>query len=120
MRCQGVRGATSAEENSTESILSATCELLQLLVETNGLQSGDVASVIFTVTPDLTAVFPARAARQMGWTDVPLFCAQEIAVPGDVPHCIRILVHWNTDKEQSEIKHVYLKAARALRPDLVR
>jgi chorismate mutase len=98
--------------------LAATGELLQLLVKANGLHPEDVTSVIFTVTPDLTAAFPARAAREMGWTDVPLLCAQEIPVPGDIPRCIRVLILWNTEKEQSEINHVYIKGARGLRSDL--
>jgi chorismate mutase len=118
IRCRGIRGATTAEENTAEAILAATGELLQLLVEANGLHQEDVTSVIFTVTPDLTAAFPARAAREMGWTDVPLLCAQEIPVPGDIPRCIRVLILWNTEKEQSEINHVYIKGARGLRSDL--
>ncbi len=118
MRCQGIRGATSADENTTQAILEATAELLRLLVEANGLRPEDVGSAVFTATPDLNAAFPARAAREMGWSAVPLFCAQEIAVPADVPRCIRVLLHWNTEKPQGEIKHVYLRGARALRPDL--
>jgi chorismate mutase len=120
MRCQGIRGATTADENTAEAILVATGELLRLLVEANGLRQEHVGSAIFTVTPDLTAVFPARAAREMGWTDVPLLCAQEIPVCGDVQRCIRVLVLWNTEKDQSEIVHVYAKGARGLRPDLSR
>jgi chorismate mutase len=118
VRCQGIRGATTADENTAEAVLVATGELLRLLVEANGLRQEDVGSAIFTVTPDLTAVFPARAAREMGWTDVPLLCAQEIPVPEDIQRCIRVLVHWNTDKDQSGIIHVYTKGATGLRPDL--
>ncbi len=118
MHCQGIRGATTADENTAEAILAATGELLRLVVEANDLRQEDVGSVIFTATPDLSAVFPARAAREMGWSAVPLLCAQEIPVAGDIQRCIRILVHWNTEKDQSEIAHVYLKGARALRPDL--
>jgi chorismate mutase len=118
LRCHGIRGATTADENTTEAVLSATRELLQLLVKANGLRSEDVASAIFTATADLTSVFPARAAREIGWTDVPLLCAQEIPIPGDVQRCIRVLIHWNTEKDQGAITHVYVKGARALRPDL--
>ena len=118
MRCRGVRGATTADENTADAVLAATRELLQLLVEANGLCSEDVASAIFTVTPDITAVFPARAAREMGWKEVPLLCAQEIPVPADIQRCIRVLMHWNTEKEQSSIKHIYVRGAKALRPDL--
>lgn len=118
MRCQGIRGATTADENTGEAILAATAELLRFVVDANGLRQEDVGCVIFTVTPDLNAAFPARAAREMGWSAVPLMCAQEIPVAGDIQRCIRILLQWNTEKDQSEITHVYLKGAKALRPDL--
>lgn len=117
MRCRGIRGATTADENTVEAILAATTELLLRLVEANGLCPEDIAGAIFTVTPDLTAAFPARAAREMGWTDVPLLCAQEIPVLGDIPRCIRVLILWNTEKDQGEIQHVYAKGAKRLRPD---
>ncbi len=78
----------------------------------------DLASALFTVTEDLSAAYPAAAARELGWTDVPLICAREIPVPGGLPRCIRVLLHWNTDLPQSAIRHVYLGAAAALRPDL--
>jgi len=118
MACRGIRGATTVEKNTAQAILAATRELLELIVEDNDLKVEDVASAIFTTTPDLTAAFPARAAREMGWRDVALFDAQEIPVPGSLERCIRVLIHWNTDKDQSEIKHVYTKGARELRPDL--
>ena len=116
--CRGVRGATTVEENSREEILAATRQLVALMVHRNGIDRKDVASAIFSTTPDLDAEFPALAARQLGWLDVPLLCGHEIAVPGSLPRCIRVLVHWNTDKSQQEIRHVYLKKAVQLRPDL--
>jgi chorismate mutase len=115
--CRGVRGATTVEENSREAILAATCELLTLMIEANGIQPDDVASTIFTTTPDLNAEFPAFAARQLGWHDVALLCGHEMAVPGTLPRCIRILIHWNTERRADEIVHVYIKGAEDLRPD---
>jgi chorismate mutase len=117
MHCLGIRGATTAEENTAEAILAATRELLELIVEANELKVEDVASAIFTTTPDLTAAFPARAVREMGWHDVALLDAQEIPVPGSLARCIRVLIHWNTEKSAAEIRHVYLRGARTLRPD---
>ena len=116
--CRGVRGATTAEENTKEEILKATRQLLALIIRQNGIDPADIASAIFTTTPDLTAEFPALAARQLGWLDVPLLCTHEIAVPGSLGKCIRILLHWNTDKSAKEIAHVYVKGAVRLRPDL--
>lgn len=118
MYCRGVRGAITAEENSREAILAATRELLSALIMENDLKATDVASVIFTTTSDLNAEFPALAARQLGWMDVPLLCTQEIDVPGSLPRCIRILVNWNTDLGQHQVHHVYLRDAITLRPDL--
>ncbi|MNL05355.1 Chorismate mutase AroH [compost metagenome] len=115
--CRGVRGATSADHNTPEAILAATRELLATLIEANDISPSDVASVFLTATPDLTADFPAQAARQMGWDDAALLCAQEMAVPTATPRVIRVLIHWNTPKSAAEIRHVYLKEARALRPD---
>lgn len=120
MHCRGVRGATTVEENTAWAILAATRELLALIVEANDLKVEDVASAIFTTTSDLTAAFPARAAREIGWRDVALLDAQEIPVPGSLERCIRVLIHWNTEKSAAEIKHVYLKGAQALRPDRTR
>lgn len=118
MYCRGVRGATTAEDNTRESILQATRQLLALMIRQNGIEAVDVASVIFSTTVDLDAEFPALAARQLGWLDVPLLCTNEINVPGSLRLCVRILVQWNTTKLQSEISHVYLKGAVQLRPDL--
>lgn len=115
--CRGVRGAISVEANTREAILAATRELLESLVEANGLSPEDVASVFLTATPDLDADFPAQATRQMGWDTTALLCAQEIAVPHAAQRIIRVLIHWNTAKSAGEIRHVYLKDARALRPD---
>lgn len=118
MTCRGVRGATVAETNTSEDILTAARQLLALMIRLNGIESEDVASAIFTVTPDLDAEFPAFAARQLGWIHVPLLCSYEINVPGSLKGCVRILVNWNTPKSQSEIVHVYIKDAKSLRPDL--
>ena len=116
--CRGVRGATTVQEDDREQILNATRQLLALMIRRNEIESPDVASAIFTVTPDLNAEFPALAARQLGWLDVPLLCAHELAVPHSLPMCIRILLHWNTETPQSEIQHIYLHDAKKLRPDL--
>ena len=117
MPCRGVRGATTADSNSQEDILKATRELLALMIRRNGIEPEDVASAIFTTTDDLDAEFPALAARQLGWFDVALMCLHELDVPGALQRCIRILLHWNTDKPASEIVHVYIKGAANLRPD---
>jgi chorismate mutase len=115
--CRGVRGATTVTQDDREEILRATRELLALIIYLNGIDSEAVASAIFTTTTDLCAAFPATAARQLGWFDVPLMCSHEIDVPGSLDKCIRVLIHWNTDKPQHDIQHVYLKEAQALRPD---
>jgi chorismate mutase len=116
--CRGIRGATTVEADTAKAILAATAELLAEIVEANDVDSCDVASALFTATPDLTAAFPARAARDLGWEQVPLLDAQEVPVPGSLTRCVRVLIHWNTTKLQSEIRHVYLRGAAALRPDL--
>ena len=118
MTVRGIRGATVASQDDADLVLSATRELLQAILEANpALQPADLASVWFTTTPDLCSAFPAQAARQLGWSDVPLMCAQEIAVPGSLPRCIRVLLHWNTSLKQEDIRHVYLGQAASLRPD---
>ena len=116
-QCRGVRGATTVELDEREAILRATRELLALMIHLNGIQKEDVVSAIFTTTVDLNTAFPATAARQLGWLDVPLMCAHEIDVPGSIQKCVRVLLHWNTEKSQHDIQHVYLKEAQALRPD---
>ncbi len=98
--------------------MEATRQLLALMIRRNDIRPEDVASVIFTTTPDLNAEFPALAARQLGWTNVALMCFHELDVPGALRRCIRILIHWNTDKPAQEIQHVYIKGAANLRPDL--
>lgn len=118
LMCRGVRGATTAEANTREDILQATRQLLALMIRLNGIDTESVGSAIFTVTRDLDAEFPALAARQLGWLDVPLLCSYEISVPNSLPRCIRVLVNWNTTKSQKEIQHVYIKDAARLRPDL--
>ena len=120
MTIRGIRGAITVLADEPGLILQATRELLEeILAENEGMQPEDVASAIFTVTDDLNSTFPAQAARQMGWEMVPLLCAREIPVPDSLPHVIRVLVHWNTETPQSEIKHVYLREAVKLRSDLV-
>jgi len=118
MTCRGVRGATTADSNTRDDILKATRRLLALMIRQNGIDSKDVASAIFSTTRDLDAEFPALAARQLGWLDVPLLCTNEIDVPDALGRCVRILVNWNTDKPQDGIVHVYVKEAVSLRPDL--
>lgn len=118
MPCRGIRGATTVEVDSAPAILEATRQLLARLVEVNSVDVADIASAIFTVTPDVRAAFPAQAARELGWQHVALLDAQEVPVPGSLPRCIRVLVHWNTAKPQKEIRHIYLADAASLRPDL--
>jgi chorismate mutase len=121
MPVRGVRGATVASADTGEAILKVTQELLQAMLEANpSMQPEDIASALFTVTDDIHAVYPAQAARQMGWTLVPLMCAQEMLIPAGLRRCIRVLLHWNTELPQSAIQHVYLGAAEKLRPDLSR
>ncbi len=115
--CRGIRGATTVETNTSEDILEATTDLLDAIIRLNDIDSEDVVSAIFTTTPEITASFPAMAARELGWTDVPLLCAHEMAVPGALRGVVRILLHINTTRTPSEIRHVYLREAGALRPE---
>ena len=116
---RGIRGATTIETDAKENVLSATHELLEKIFESNpDLKTEDIASAIFTVTQDIISVFPALAARQMGWDHVPMMCAQEIPVAGSLPLCIRVLIHWNTNKTQDAIHNIYLHEAKKLRPDI--
>jgi len=103
--------------NTREAILEETRKLLALMIRFNAIESIDVTSAIFTLTKDLDAEFPALAARQLGWLDVPLLCTNEISVTGGLPMCVRILIHWNTDRAQSDITHVYVNDAVRLRAD---
>ncbi len=116
--CRGVRGATTVETNTAEAILNATTELLQTMIEANAIEQERVASVLFTTTMDLNAAFPAVAGREIGWTDIALLNAHEMAVPGALPRCIRILLHLNTERTAKQIRHIYLREATKLRPDL--
>jgi chorismate mutase len=119
MMLRGIRGATTVARDEPALILDATERLLRAIVERNGFVPEDVGSALFTVTPDLVSEFPAAAARRMGWTLVPLLNFTEIGVPGRLQHCIRVMVHVNTERRQDEIEHVYLEGAVVLRPDLV-
>src|ERR687887_518111 len=114
---RGLRGATTAAANTSEAILEATEELLAALRDANGFEPADVESAIFTSSPDLTADYPARAARRLGWTDVPLLGSAEVAVPNGLPRCDRVLLHFYTTKPQRSLKHIYLRDAAILRPD---
>ena len=118
MYVRGIRGAISVTENSPQAIREATKELLLAIVKENDLDPSLLASVIFTVTKDINADFPASTAREIGWHMVPLLCCTEIDVPGSMPRVIRVLIHVNTTKEQDQIKHVYLGDAVGLRKDL--
>ncbi len=115
---RGVRGATTVQINEREQVLVRTAELLTTLKEENNIDIEDVGAIIFSSTPDLDAAFPAAAARALGWSAVPLFGTQEIDNPDGVPRCLRVLILWNTDKGQRDIKHIYLHEAAVLRQDI--
>jgi chorismate mutase len=115
--CRGIRGATTASANTAEDMLEATDEMMRMLIALNDIHPEDVASAYFTTTPDLNATFPAVAAREIGWLEVPLICGHEMTVTGSLAKCVRVLLLVNTDKTASEIKHVYLKGARQLRAE---
>ena len=115
--CRGVRGAITVEENTAESILAATRELLTALVDANDIDPDDIGAVWFTTTTDLTAEYPAVAARQLGWTDTALMCAHEMNVPHGLPQCVRVMILWNTARPARDIHHVYLRGAAELRPE---
>jgi len=112
--CQGIRGATTVEANRPEALLSATRELIERIAAANALRMQDVVGAIFTATPDLDAAYPAQAAREAGWQQVPLLCTQEMNVAGSLPRCVRVLIFARTDRP---VQHVYLRDARGLRPD---
>jgi chorismate mutase len=121
MYVRGIRGATTVEIDEEKEIVAATLELLSEIVAQNSFVPEDIASVFITVTHDLTSTFPAAAIRQMaGWELVPLMCSMEIPVENALPRCIRFMVQVNTEKRQDEIRHVYLKRAQSLRPDIVK
>jgi chorismate mutase len=115
---RGIRGAIQTEDNTKDSILKSTKELLAKLVEENELEITDIASIFFTASPDLNAEYPAYAARDLGWLTVPLLCAREMEVPKGMNRVIRILMHVNTSRAQDQIKHQYLGETASLRPDL--
>jgi chorismate mutase len=115
---RGLRGASTCAANTPEEISEATQELLLAMLERNGVSHDDVISVLFTTTPDLTASFPATAARGVGFGDVPLLCASEINVPGAMPLTVRVLLHAYTERARDELRHVYLRNAGSLRDDL--
>ena len=115
MWCRGIRGATTVDGNTKEDILEATKDLLQRMVDANGVEAEDIACAIFTTTSDIDAEFPAAAARQLGWSQVPLLDGQEIDVPGSLRRCLRILLLCNTEKGADEIVHIYIKGATELR-----
>jgi len=115
---RGVRGAIDVPANEAGQVLEATRELLLEMLKSNSLQEGDIAAIFFTATADLDAVFPAEAARQLGWNSVPLLCAREIDVPGSLPKCVRVLMLVNSSKTAEEIRHIYLRGASVLREEL--
>ena len=119
MIMRGIRGATTIETDVKENVMSATLELLGKIFAANpDLKTEDIASAIFTVTEDIISAFPALAARQIGWDQVPMMCAREIPVQDSLPLCVRVLIHWNTSKAQDAVRHVYLRGAEKLRPDI--
>jgi chorismate mutase len=112
-----IRGATTVDEDEPTVIRAATAELLRRIVALNDLASSDIISALFTVTPDLRSAFPAHAARELGWNDVALLCTMEIPVPGAIQRCIRVLLHVDTSTPRKQLRHVYLRGARSLRPE---
>jgi chorismate mutase len=115
---QAIRGAIQIGTDDADVIVERTARLLGEVIKHNGLSDEDIVSIMFTATPDLTAAFPAAAARRLGLVSVPLMCAAEIAVPGALPRVVRLLAHVRTGRPRSAIRHVYLDGAEALRPDL--
>jgi chorismate mutase len=119
---RGIRGATTADRNEADAIVDATEELLRVLVRLNEVDVEEIAFAYFTTTPDLDAEFPALAARRLGWVDVPLLCGHDLAVrqpnPRGVPRCVRVLLLYNTERRQREMRHAYLRGARAIQQDL--
>jgi chorismate mutase len=117
---RAVRGAIQVDADTREDVLEGSAELVKAVLERNRLSADDIISILFTATPDLTAEFPAYAARLLGLTDVPLMCASEIAVPGAMPRVLRLLAHVETELDRADVRHVYLRGAAALRSDLPR
>ena len=117
LACRGVRGAITVSANTADAMLEATRELLKTLMLYNDMKAEDIATIYFSTTSDLNATFPAVAARQIGLLDTALLCGHEMEVPGSLPLCIRVMIHWNSTKTQKEVVHVYLREAKKLRPD---
>jgi chorismate mutase len=120
MKMRGIRGAITVDRDDAAAIVDATKRLLTAMIERNDVALDDIASVLFSLTPDLRAVFPALGAREMGWTHVPMLHFTEIDVPGSLPRVIRVLMHVNTSRALEDVDHVYLDGAVVLRPDLAR
>jgi len=118
MSTRAIRGATTATANTADAILDASRELLRAILAANALAPEMIISVLFTLTPDLDAAYPTRAARELGWTEIPLLDAQQPRVRDDLPRCLRVLIHCETERSAREIKHIYLREAKRLRPDL--
>lgn len=117
---RAIRGATSVNANEKQEILDATSELLREMVEQNGIMKEDIISILFSMTTDLNAVFPAVAARQLGWDRIAMMSTHEIDVPGSLKRCIRVLMQFNTEKSNDDLKFIYMKEAMVLRPDLIK
>ncbi|MDQ2678218.1 MAG: chorismate mutase [Actinomycetota bacterium] len=113
-----LRGAITLERDEREHMLERVTRLLTEIMDRNGLEHGDLISILFTATDDLHSAFPAVAARQLGMGDVPLICARELDIDGGMPRCVRVMIHITTDRPRSELRHVYLEDARSLRDDL--
>ena len=115
---RAIRGATTVDEDTPEAITDRVVTLLRQVLDRNRLAEDDLISILFTATEDITSTFPATAARSMGLGAVPLICARELSIVGSVPHCIRVLLHVNTERPRDQIHHVYLEGAQGLRDDL--
>jgi len=118
MNARGIRGAITVKKNGRDEIIMATMSLLERMVSVNKIKIEEISMALFSVTKDLNAEFPAVAARKLGWLYVPLLCTNEINVPRSLKKCIRVLLLINTEKKQKQLKHIYLKGARVLRPDI--
>lgn len=115
---RALRGATTVDSDEAEQVRARTIALLQEMVERNGIDHDDIISVLFTATDDIHSIFPAAAARDIGFGDIPLICARELDIIGSAPLCIRVLMHMTTPLSRSELRHVYLEGASGLRDDL--